>query len=107
MICLTWNIEGFSRNISDLKKITATHDPSLIFISEPWLFQHDIPQVENIFSEYMCILNSDDKYDEDIPLKSTRAHGGVLTLIKKSLEPFISEIESGSCLLYTSDAADE
>ena len=46
--------------------------------------------------KYNAILNSDDKYDHELPLISNRAHGGCLTLYKKHLEPFISEVDSSS-----------
>ena len=71
-------------------------DPDLIFLSEPWMFQSDIPIITKIFDEYNVILNSDDKYDEELPLRCSRAYGGTLTLYKKHLEPYVTEIDSSS-----------
>lgn len=39
------------------------------------------------------INNSDDKFDNDIPLQVSRAHGGILTLFKKQFEPYVTEIK--------------
>ena len=39
---------------------------------------------------YCFSLNSEDKYDLDIPLTKSQAFGGTLVLWKKSLDPFIS-----------------
>ena len=76
----------------DLKTIVDQYSPDLLFLSEPWLFQSDLPNIKKIFPGYIAILNSDDKFDPDIALQSTRAHGGCLVLYKHSLEPFIREI---------------
>ena len=94
--CLTWNIEGFSRNMFDLKAIVDSQEPALIFISEPWLFQSDLPNVAKLFPSYNFILNSDDKFDENLSLQKTKAYGGCITMYRKELEPFISEIATES-----------
>ena len=80
----------------DLKTIVDEQDPDLIFISEPWLFQSDLPNVNKLFPDYNCVLNSDDKFDEDVALIKTKAYGGCMTLYKKYLEPFVSEIKTES-----------
>ena len=33
-VSMTWNIEGFSRNLHSLKYFTDQHKPSLVFLSE-------------------------------------------------------------------------
>ena len=97
LTCLTWNIEGVTRNLLDLKEYVDREDPDLIFLQEPMCFQCDLTKVNDILGDkYCCILNSDDKFDPELPLQTNRAHGGCLTLYKKHLEPFLTEIESSS-----------
>ena len=97
LTCLTWNIEGLTRNLLDLKHHVDRQDPDLIFLQEPMCFQHDMTKINDVLGDnYKAILNSDDKYDNELPLQNNRAHGGYLTLYKKHLEPFITEIDSSS-----------
>ena len=97
LTCLTWNIEGVTRNLHDLKQHVDREDPDLIFLQEPMCFQCDLTKVNDILGDkYCCILNSDDKFDPELPLQTNRAHGGCLTLYKKHLEPYISEVCSSS-----------
>ena len=63
---LSWNIEGFSRNCHALKHFVDYHKPKLIFLSEPMIFQCDLPILlkpfEGIFD---AKLNSEDLFDLD------------------------------------------
>ena len=91
---LILNIEGIHRNIYDLKQHIDRDSPDLIFLQEPMCFQHDLPFIQSVIGiDYSCLLNSDDKYETDLPLQKNRAHGGVLTLFKKYLEPSVFQIE--------------
>ena len=40
--------------------------------------------------EYKCSLNSDDKYDPELPLTKSKANGGTMSLWKIEHDPFIS-----------------
>ena len=88
---LTWNIEGLKRNIYELKELTRIYSPSLILLSEHQLFQCDAEQNMSYFKgEYMFYINSEDQFDPDLPLTSSRAHGGTMAMWKIEWDPFIS-----------------
>ena len=91
--CITWNCEGFKRVSIDLLTIINKEDSDFIFLSEPWLFQSDLPIATHHFvSNYCCSLNSDDKIDPEVALTTTHAYGGVLVFWKKSLDQFITTV---------------
>ena len=90
---MTWNCEGFKRVSNDLLSIIKDFVPDFIFISEPWLFQSDLPIATCFFSQnYCCSLNSDDKLDPEVALTTTHAHGGVLVFWKSSLDQFVTTV---------------
>ena len=94
---MTWNIEGFSRNCWNLLKILQDEDPSLIFITEPWLHLSDAPLVlKEYLHQYNYFLNSEDRHDSLLSLGKSRAHGGTLALWKKELDPYITVHEPSS-----------
>ena len=72
----------------------------LLFISEPLLFQSDLPlAIASFTSQFCSSLNSDDKLDPDLALRTSRPHGGTLALWSKHLEPFVSIINVTSSRL--------
>ena len=76
-IAMSWNIEGLARNIYNLKHFINIHLPDLVFISEPMIFQHDIDlDMMPLRGEYNFSVNSADKFDPELPLVRSRAHGG-------------------------------
>ena len=88
---LTWNIEGFSRNVLNLKHFTKKHFPDFIFLSEPQIYSNDLElAMKPIQGEYLCSLNSADKFDPELPLIKSKAHGGTLALWKVEHDPFVS-----------------
>ena len=94
---MTWNIEGFSRSSFEIKQLIDSVSPELIFLSEPCLFQCDANLATNLLShQYSFFLNSEDFYEPDLPLHTNRAHGGTMTLWKKSLDPFITVFQTQS-----------
>ena len=94
---MTWNIEGFSRNKYNLSYLVDKEDPSLIFLSEPWLHLPDAPlATEQLESVYNFYLNSEDRHDDLLSLQTSRAHGGTMTLWKKHLDPYITILEPSS-----------
>ena len=94
---MTWNCEGFKRVSYELLKICDNEDPDLIFISEPWLFQANLPLATSFFlPKYSCSLNSDDKLDPELPLTTTHAQGGVLVFWKSNLDQYVTTIDVSS-----------
>ena len=94
---LSWNIEGCSRNVFNLMKILKDEDPSLIFISEPWMHLSDAPLILNEFKhQYSYYLNSEDRHDPLLSLSRSRAYGGTLALWKKELDAYITVLEPPS-----------
>ena len=91
--CLTWNCEGFRRTSHDLSVIVDEEEVDLIFLSEPWLFQADLPIATSLFAaNFSFDLNSDDKANPELPLTSNRAHGGTFVLWRHYLSKFITVI---------------
>ena len=94
---MTWNCEGFKRVSYELLKFCDKEDPDLIFISEPWLFQANLPLATSFFlPKYSCSLNSDDKLDPELPLTTTHAQGGVLVFWKSNLDQYVTTIDVSS-----------
>ena len=94
---LSWNVEGLARNIFNLKQIVQAEKPSLIFLSEPWLHLSDASlALGHISNQYSFYLNSEDRHDDLLALRMTRAHGGTLTLWDKHLDPYITILEPTS-----------
>ena len=62
-----------------------------MFISEPNVFFCDLHNLVKYFSpKYSFSLNSDDKYDPELPITQSTAYGGTMIFWKSSLDPFIS-----------------
>ena len=60
----------------NLLQIIKNEDPSLIFISEPWLHLSDAPlALENFLPHFKFFLNSEDRHDSLLSLSKSRAHG--------------------------------
>ena len=88
---MTWNLEGFGRNVLNLKHFINIHLPDIIFLTEPMIFACDIDlQMKYLRGEYCFSLNSADKYDPELPLIKSRAHGGTMILWKLHLDSFIT-----------------
>ena len=90
-LAFTWNIEGLGRNIFNLKYFVDQHHPDLILLSEPQIFANDLELVMRPLSgEYLACLNSADKYDPELPLFKSKAHGGTMALWKREHDPHIT-----------------
>ena len=90
-LSMTWNLEGFSRNVYNLKYFAAHHQIDFVFISEPQIYQCDVElSMASLKGEYCYALNSADKYDQELPLVKPKAHGGTMILWKVSHDPYIS-----------------
>ena len=83
-------------------EICRKEDPSFIFLSEPWLFQSDLPLATRLFlADYNYSLASDDLLDPELSLRARKANGGVLVFWKSHLDPYITviNIQSSSFLI--------
>ena len=91
MMCLTWNIESFTRNLFSLHKLINQYSPDLIFLAEPQLYQCDLlPSMTYFRGEYSSSLNSEDLYDMDLPLRNPKAKGGTMVMWKIALDPYVT-----------------
>ena len=90
-ISLTWNIEGISRNIFNLKHFIDIFNPDLLFISEPQLYQCNLNQIMSVISaDYKYSMNSFDLFDPELPLIKSKAYGGTLVMWKTEFDPHIT-----------------
>ena len=88
---MTWNVEGIKANIHVLTDTLLSCLPDIAFLSEPQLFQTDLPQqMQYVHHEYCYWLSSDDLIDPELPLVKSRATGGTLVMWRKWLDPHIS-----------------
>ena len=76
-----------------LKYFIDSLSPSLIFLSEPMVFQCDIDSIAK-FLPYHFHLNSEDLYDESLALERGKSKGGTMVLWPPSLDPFITVMPS-------------
>ena len=88
---MLWNIEGFERNAHNIAAIVESEQPDFIFLSEPQIYNCDIDlAMSYIAGSYSYYLNSEDKFNPDLPFLKSKAHGGTLVLWKHFLTPFIT-----------------
>ena len=67
------------------------YKPQLVFLSEPMIFQADLPLVMQYFKgEYSAVLNSEDLHDPDLMLTASKAKGGTMVMRQKYLDPYIT-----------------
>ena len=70
---------------------------SIAFLSEPQLFQCDAKlYLTPISNKYCYLLNSEDKFQPDLPMEKNKAWGGTLALWRKELDPFVYPLESSN-----------
>ena len=94
---MTWNIEGFRRNLHSLKHFTVLYEPNLIFLSEPHLLQCDaFVTLQPFLGCYSFHLNSEDLHTPEIALEKSRTKGGTMILWQSSLDPFVTIIPTSS-----------
>jgi hypothetical protein len=90
-------MEGIKKNIFMLAEVLKTEMPSLVFLSEPMVYQCDIGQaVQYLKHEYCYHLNSEDNFDPDLPLIKSKAKGGTMLLWRKWLDPYIKVVNVAS-----------
>ena len=97
---MTWNIEGFRRNVHSLKYFTVLHNPCLVFLSEPQLLQCDVAGLLQTFRGcYSYYLNSEDLHLPELALDHTKSKGGTMVMWQTSFDPFITIIPTQSSSL--------
>ena len=80
-----------------LAEVLRSEMPSLVFLSEPQVFQSDIRNTAQYFQpDYCYFLNSEDSNDPDLPLIKSKAKGGTMILWRKCLDPFIKVVNVNS-----------
>ena len=90
---LTWNIEGIKRNVFSLVEVLTSEKSSLVFLSEPQVYQCVMANiVQYLDHDYCSSLNSEDIMDPELPLLKSKAKGGTMVLWRKWLDPHIKVI---------------
>ena len=91
LLSLSWNCEGLKRNLFNLKNFTDLYKPHLVFLSEPQIYQSDLPAIIKYFrGEYSFTLNSEDVHYPELCLTSSKAKGGTMVMWRKDLDPYIT-----------------
>ena len=73
-----------------LAEILNNDSPSLLFLSEPQVYQCDLTSIlSQIEPDYCYSLNSEDVYEPDLPMVKSKAKGGTMILWRKWLDPFV------------------
>ena len=97
MKVVSWNIEGAKPGSANLAHFVKTHQPALIFLSEPQLFQCDARlALAPLLPTYCYKLNSQDSYYPELALEQRQAHGGTLAMWNSALDPFVSLLPTSS-----------
>ena len=85
------------RNASSLTHFLSTHNPLLVFLSEPQAFSCDIAQILSALSPtYSYHLNGEDSYSPDLPLTARRSFGGTLAIWHSAINPFVTLLPTSS-----------
>ena len=94
---LSWNCEGLCRNAHSLNHFISSVQPSLVFISEPQIYECDIASTLKFISpSYSYHLNSEDRHNNSLPLVKSKAKGGTLLLWPSAFDPFITILPTPS-----------
>ena len=95
---LSWSIEGAKQGACSLSHFVKSHQPALLFLSEPQLFQCDVSlALAPVLGTYCHHLNSEDSYYPELALESRKAKGGTLCIWHSALDPFITIQPTTSC----------
>ena len=80
-----------------LAEVLRTEASSLVFLSEPMMYQSDIGQaMQYLQHDYCYYLNSEDNFDPELPLTKSRAKGGTMVLWRKWLDPYVKVVNVAS-----------
>ena len=77
----------------NLNHFLTAYSPDIIFLSEPQIYSCDVGSLMDFFRDrYSFLLNSEDKYDDALPLRRSHAHGGTMMMWRNDLHPFIEPV---------------
>ena len=94
---MSWNIEGIKNHIFMLKDVLFTSNVDFIFLSEPQVYQCDVQQaLKYLDGDYCYHLNSEDLFDPELPLLTSRSFGGTMALWRRHLDPYVEVLSSTS-----------
>ena len=78
---ITYNCYNIKNSIQDICDLCNSYD--LIFLQEIWLFQHELPLLSNICSDFEGFGST--AMDISNGIMSDRPYGGVAVLVRKSI----------------------
>ena len=88
---MTLNVEGLHRNVHNLRNLVSFHDPDWVFLSETQIFVSDIDLCLDYFKgDYESYLNSQDRFDPEMPLMKTKAFGGTMIMWRRDYDPYVT-----------------
>ena len=94
---MSWNLEGLDRNVHSLKHFIESFSPSLVFLSEPQVFDCDISMLlQNMSPLFSFSLNSECKFNDSLALIKRKAKGGTLLMWPATLDPYITILPTSS-----------
>ena len=79
---ITYNCYNIKNNIQDICDLCNSYD--LIFLQEIWLFQHELPLLSNICSDFEGFGTT--AMDISNGIMSGRPYGGVAVLVRSQFE---------------------
>ena len=90
-------MENIRKNIFALRDILNSEKASLVFLSETQAYQCDLPGIAQYLDhDYCYAMNSDDLFDQDLPLVNSRAKGGTMVMWSKWLDPHIKVVSTST-----------
>ena len=97
LLTISWNIEGLARNVYNLDHFLCEFKPSLVFLSEPQVFQCDIDRLMIPFNgKYKFVLNSKDSHDLDLPMEKLKAKGGTMAMWDTKIDQHVTVLKTNS-----------
>ena len=66
---LSWNIEGFHKNLNNFTHFISIHRPTVLFLTEPQTFQHNLSCLFQTFrGDLFAHLNSEDSHSPELAM---------------------------------------
>ena len=89
--CISFNIEGLNRNIQSLKYFVDMLSPSLVFLTEPQVYDCDVSSVfQPMKATHRFHLNSEDAFNDSLALEKSKAKGGTMIVWSLSIDPYVT-----------------
>ena len=95
----TLNIKNIETNLAYLHHLLEFVD--IVCIQEHWLFNYEVPTVQELFKGYHYHIKCSDDEDPVSPVCRAKGNGGVLTIWKESVNHNVTPLQDGStrCLV--------